>query len=329
MRRSAFAAAAAALTFASSVTLGPVSHAVPPVLPAATLIMCNTPELSRDSSNPQFRVVHWNIKGYYGLSTAEINKRIDRLDSVLEDGATNRASIYGLTEVNNAVNGHSGSDAQRIASKLGSSFDYYPKASTANRKTQAVIWDKDVWTLQANAVYVFTSGNDWVHGFVNVRLKHKVTGKQVNVLEYHLEEPENSEGTESQKQAIRVSQWNQMKGKFTTWSNPVVVLGDTNWHVLSGGSYVSNKVTSSDSRTPFESMARSSNTCSPRVESISKTKADYGTTGNYAAGGTAYDFGQLHGSFAMRGYRLLNGSSASYNSDHHMITLNLTSGSPA
>lgn len=239
------------------------------------------------------RVVHFNVLGGMHSSTWDSRKSTValRMKRIYADDTQDRASIYGVTEVRADV------EVKYLVSQLGNEYDSYATGAS----DQAIIYNTEVWARtgsQWNKTFSGAGTNSEYHGAVFVQLKHRATGKIVNVIETHL-------GLDA---TARQSQWNEIVSWTRSWSSPTIVLGDFNW--ASPG---------------FEMTAEVAGFCSARTDAentVSGTSAErYEPT---LRSGSIIDYGLTKNKIYMTSYRVmdsrLNGVTGS---DHNMITMQM------
>ncbi len=315
-RRISVAAASCLIGAATALTgvgLSPHAQAATGALPQSNASALK-PSLS---VLPQVFAVHWNVQAVTkDLNAKRLGKVMNRLTHFYADGVPGKASVYGLTEA-------SPKHAAKIAKKLGKNYDYFPKAKTPQARFQTVIWDKNTWKFAGGKAYKFSKKSDRIHGFVNVRLQNRGTSEVINVLEFHLEEPQNAEGSEWNKQNARVAQWKQIS-KFTSGQRvPTLLMGDTNWHTGSKKSMKTNKIgANANVNSPFENYAARFGQKSTRTSAVLRFNANVETLSKFKVGGVAYDFALTTRNLYAAQYLLLPGT-GKWGSDHHMITVQL------
>lgn len=247
----------------------------------------------------RFRAVHFNAwGGTFGANwTTRRAVVLERMKRAGRDDVEGRATIYGLTEVTSG-------EARWLAENLGSGY-----AVAIHNRLQAVVYDTKTWTVQDTGRYGFTSGSTKYHGFVNVRLKNNVTGRQVNVIETHL--APNAVDDAANKRARQLS---QIQTTVANWKNPVLILGDLNWtlpglETAAGAGLCSIRA---HAGVAYPAQARSFRTFG-------------GEAGTYGAGGSVLDYGLVRGGVTMLEYRVLRGNydGKRAGSDHHMLSFEL------
>lgn len=253
--------------------------------PAAHAASCGS--TANASLATTFRIVHFNVfgsanpvKAGYGTWTDRRAAVADRMSHVFNDTDVNRASIYGVTEARDV-------DASYLSGKMGSAYAYYATGGS----DQAVIYSTDTWTRTGQSNVDFGDG---VHGYVSVELKHKATGKTINVVEVHLD---------NDSPTARESEWASLVSKIKGWSDPTVVLGDMNM------------------KSGFETLAASSGYCSARLYAEENSDQSLYT---YRPNATTIDYAVTRNKIYMASYYVqsswIDGMASS---DHNMLFMQM------